>query len=116
MRVAGATLTVGGRNLHLWKRAAFTGDDPELLSNTVNGGQNQFATTEEFTVPQPRRWLVRLNLQFLGTSHDQNPAIPLRGNGDRRDHRRHDRLQPRRRQSVGDRRADLQSKYRRAYA
>lgn len=64
MRAAGASLVVGGRNLHIWKKAAFDGPDPEMQANTVNGGQNQFASVEEFTVPNPRRWIVRLNLQF----------------------------------------------------
>ncbi len=64
MRAAGASLVVGGRNLHIWKKAAFDGPDPELQANTVNGGQAQFPSVEEFTVPNPRRWIVRLNLQF----------------------------------------------------
>jgi TonB-linked SusC/RagA family outer membrane protein len=64
MRAAGASLVVGGRNLHVWKNKAFDGPDPELQANTVNGGQAQFASVEEFTVPNPRRWIVRLNLQF----------------------------------------------------
>ncbi len=58
---AGASLTVGGRNLHLWKSKEYQGWDPEVVSNTVS---TQFTTTEEFTVPPPRRWLARLNLQF----------------------------------------------------
>jgi hypothetical protein len=61
---SGASLVLGGRNLHLWKKKAFDGDDPEIQANTVNGGQGQFASDEEFTVPNSRRWLVRLNLQF----------------------------------------------------
>ena len=64
MRAAGASLVVGGRNLHVWKKKAFDGPDPELQANTVNGGQAQFASVEEFTVPNPRRWIVRLNLTF----------------------------------------------------
>jgi TonB-linked SusC/RagA family outer membrane protein len=64
LHAAGASLVVGGRNLHLWKKKSFEGDDPEVLSNTTLTGQTQFATLEEFTVPQARRWLVRLNLQF----------------------------------------------------
>jgi hypothetical protein len=55
---------VAGRNLHLWKSSKFQGYDPEVISNTQTVGTNQFATTEEFTVPQPRRIVVRLNLQF----------------------------------------------------
>ncbi|MEP6730626.1 MAG: SusC/RagA family TonB-linked outer membrane protein [bacterium] len=64
MRATSASLTVGGRNLHLWKDKGFQGYDPAVISNTVNGGAGQYATAEEFTVPQPRLWLVRLNLQF----------------------------------------------------
>jgi hypothetical protein len=64
LRVASGTLTLGGRNLHLWKSSEWTGDDPEVQSNTVIGGSRQFTSTEEFTVPPSRRWLVRLNLQF----------------------------------------------------
>jgi TonB-linked SusC/RagA family outer membrane protein len=63
-RASGASLTMGGRNLHLWKDKAFTGYDPEMLSTTTNTGTTQFLSAEEFTVPQPRRWFVRLNVQF----------------------------------------------------
>jgi TonB-linked SusC/RagA family outer membrane protein len=59
-----ASLTVGGRNLHLWKSKEFDGPDPEVASNTTVGGARQFESIEEFTVPPSRRWLVRLNLQF----------------------------------------------------
>ncbi|MGI8484678.1 MAG: SusC/RagA family TonB-linked outer membrane protein [Thermomicrobiales bacterium] len=61
---AGASLTVGGRNLHLWKNNAFQGPDPEIVANTEHTGAQQLVTFDEFTVPQSRRWLVRLNLQF----------------------------------------------------
>lgn len=64
LHAGSASLTVGGRNLRLWKNPAFQGYDPEVLSNTTTRGTLQFASTEEFTVPPPRRWLVRLNLQF----------------------------------------------------
>jgi TonB-linked SusC/RagA family outer membrane protein len=64
LHASSASLTVAGRNLHLWKSSKFTGYDPEILANTQTTGTNQFATTEEFTVPQPRRIVVRLNLQF----------------------------------------------------
>ncbi len=59
--VRAASLTAGGRNLHLWKSADYQGWDPEVLANTTG---TQFLTTEEFTVPQARRWIFRLNLQF----------------------------------------------------
>ena len=64
LRAAGGTLTIGGRNLHLWKSSEWTGPDPELQTNTTLTGTNQFASLEEFTVPPSRRWIVRLNLQF----------------------------------------------------
>jgi len=64
LHASSASITVAGRNLHLWKSSKFQGYDPEVLSNTQTVGTNQFATTEEFTVPQPRRIVVRLNLQF----------------------------------------------------
>ncbi|HEY2067806.1 MAG TPA: SusC/RagA family TonB-linked outer membrane protein [Gemmatimonadaceae bacterium] len=64
LRAAGGTLTIGGRNLHVWKSSEWTGPDPELQSNTVIAGTRQFGSVEEFTVPPSRRWLVRLNLQF----------------------------------------------------
>jgi TonB-linked SusC/RagA family outer membrane protein len=64
LHASSASLTLAGRNLALWKSSKFTGVDPEMLSNTQNGGSLQFATTEEFTVPQSRRFIVRLNLEF----------------------------------------------------
>lgn len=64
LHAASASVTVAGRNLHLWKSSKFQGYDPEVISNTQNTGSVQFPTVEEFTVPQPRRIVVRLNLQF----------------------------------------------------
>jgi hypothetical protein len=64
LRTAGASVTVGGRNLHLWKSKDWTGPDPGVISNTGTTGQTQYVTFDEFTIPQPRLWLVRLNLQF----------------------------------------------------
>ncbi len=64
LRASAASLTVGGRNLHLWKDREFQGYDPEVLYNTVNTGTRQFFTAEEFTVPPARRWFIRLNIQF----------------------------------------------------
>jgi TonB-dependent starch-binding outer membrane protein SusC len=64
LHASSASITVAGRNLHLWKSSKFQGYDPEVLANTQATGSLQFATTEEFTVPQPRRIVVRLNLQF----------------------------------------------------
>jgi len=59
-----ASITLAGRNLHLWKDSAFQGYDPGVISSTQTTGSNQLATTEEFTVPQPRRVVVRVNLEF----------------------------------------------------
>ena len=64
LRAAGASVVLGVRNLHVWKKKTFDGPDPDFLSNTTTTGTLQYVQTEEFTVPQPRRWLVRLNLQF----------------------------------------------------
>jgi hypothetical protein len=57
-------LVFGVRNLHVWKKKSFDGPDPDFQANTTLTGTAQYASIEEFTVPQPRRWLVRLNLQF----------------------------------------------------
>ena len=63
-RVAGASLTVGGRNLGLWK-SDYDGDDPEVLGlGTTSSGINQLFNADVFTTPPSRRFLVRLNLQF----------------------------------------------------
>jgi TonB-dependent starch-binding outer membrane protein SusC len=60
----GASLTVGGRNLALHKASDYQGWDPGINSNTTATGTTQFLNTEEFTVPLPRLWFVRLNLSF----------------------------------------------------
>jgi hypothetical protein len=59
-----ATLTVGGRNLALWKASDYQGFDPQINSSTTATGSSQFFNSEEFTVPLPRLWFVRLNLSF----------------------------------------------------
>jgi len=64
LRAGGASLVFGVRNLHVWKKKSFDGPDPEFQANTTLTGTAQYVSIEEFTVPQPRRWLVRLNLQF----------------------------------------------------
>ena len=64
LRASGASLVFGVRNLHVWKKKSFDGPDPDFQANTTLTGTAQYASIEEFTVPQPRRWLVRLNLQF----------------------------------------------------
>ena len=59
MRVGGAALTLGGRNLHLWTK--YDGRDPEV--NGADGLVNPFRADVE-TLPQVRRAFVRLNVQF----------------------------------------------------
>jgi TonB-dependent starch-binding outer membrane protein SusC len=58
MRAAGASLTVGGRNLGLWTN--YTGFDPEVISATGAA----FTTTDFLTAPPVRRFTARLNLTF----------------------------------------------------
>ena len=63
-RVSGASVTVGGRNLGLWK-SDYEGDDPDVLGlGTTNSGVNQLFTADVFTTPPNRRFIVRLNVQF----------------------------------------------------
>jgi hypothetical protein len=64
LRASAASLVFGVRNLHVWKKKSFDGPDPDFQANTTLTGTQQYISVEEFTVPQPRRWLVRLNLQF----------------------------------------------------
>ena len=59
LRVAGASVSVGGRNLSLWTK--FDGRDPEV--NGADGLTNPFRADVE-TLPQVRRAFARLNLQF----------------------------------------------------
>jgi len=59
MRVGGASLAVGGRNLHLWTK--YDGRDPEV--NGADGLVNPFRADVE-TLPQVRRAFARLNVQF----------------------------------------------------
>ncbi|HEV2752190.1 MAG TPA: SusC/RagA family TonB-linked outer membrane protein [Gemmatimonadales bacterium] len=64
LHASGASITLAGKNLHLWKSSKYQLWDPGVLSNTANGATAQYATTEEFTVPQPRSFVVRLTLQY----------------------------------------------------
>ena len=59
MRVGGASLSVGGRNLHLWTK--YDGRDPEV--NGADGLVNPFRADVE-TLPQVRRAFARFNIQF----------------------------------------------------
>lgn len=58
--VQGATLSFAVQNLRLWKNAAFTGRDPEVIS--TSGGQ--FTRDDFLTQPNPRTSVMRLNLTF----------------------------------------------------
>ena len=64
VHASGASVTLAGKNLHLWKRSQYQLWDPEVISNTGTTGTLQYATFEEFTVPQPRRFVARLTLQY----------------------------------------------------
>ena len=64
VRVSGASLTLGGRNLGLWK-SEYEGDDPDVLGlGGASSGVNQLFNADVFTVPPNRRWIARLNFQF----------------------------------------------------
>ena len=64
VRARSAAITVGGRNLALWK-AEYEGHDPEVLgTGAPASGINQIFNSDVFTTPPSRRWVVRLNLQF----------------------------------------------------
>jgi TonB-linked SusC/RagA family outer membrane protein len=56
-----ASLTVGGRNLALW--TDYSGADPEVLSAATGTGTS-FLREDFFTVPQPRRVVLKMNFTF----------------------------------------------------
>ncbi|HJU75936.1 MAG TPA: SusC/RagA family TonB-linked outer membrane protein [Gemmatimonadaceae bacterium] len=56
--VSGATLGIGVQNLHIW--TDYEGADPELLSAAAI----DFSRDDFLTMPNPRRWTLRLNLNF----------------------------------------------------
>ena len=58
--VESASLGFAIQNLRLWKNAAFTGRDPEVISAAFN----QFSRDDFLTLPNPRTTVVRLNLTF----------------------------------------------------
>ena len=63
-RVTGASITLGGRNLALWK-SEYEGDDPDVLGlGGSAAGVNQLFNADVFTTPPSRRYVVRLNVQF----------------------------------------------------
>jgi hypothetical protein len=53
-----ASITLAGRNLGLWTN--YTGPDPEVVSTATAG----FLVEEFLTMPQPRRFVVKANLNF----------------------------------------------------
>jgi hypothetical protein len=58
VRASRLSLTLSGRNL--WTITDYTGIDPE-----VNGfGQRNFSSTDFFSQPQVRYWMLRANLGF----------------------------------------------------
>jgi hypothetical protein len=60
----GATLTLAARNLGLW--TGYEGD-PEVvsyISESAQGGPEQYWQTDVLTMPQPQRWLARLVVRF----------------------------------------------------
>jgi TonB-dependent starch-binding outer membrane protein SusC len=59
LRIAGSSVTVGGRNL--WLSSKYNGWDPEV--NGADGLVNLFRA-DVFTTPQNRRLFTRLNFQF----------------------------------------------------
>lgn len=64
-RASSASITVAGRNLHLW--TDFRGSDPEVLGTGPGSGGTlftQFYNVELFTLPPTRRWSARVNVQF----------------------------------------------------
>jgi TonB-linked SusC/RagA family outer membrane protein len=59
----GASLTLGGQNLKLW--SDYSGFDPEVLAQSVTStGSAQFQREDFFTIPTPRRFIAKVNLQF----------------------------------------------------
>ena len=63
-RFSGASITLGGRNLALWK-SDYDGDDPDVLGlGGSASGLNQLFNADVFTTPPSRRYVLRLNVQF----------------------------------------------------
>jgi len=64
LRVANSSLTVGGRNLALWKPHYLGYDDTEVLALQDRGATGQLFRADLFTLPQVRRLLARFNFEF----------------------------------------------------
>jgi len=57
-RIQGVTLGLGVQNIALW--TDYEGSDPELLS----AAGVDFTRDDFLTMPNPRRWTLRLSLNF----------------------------------------------------
>ncbi len=64
LRVAGSSLTVGGRNLGLWAPHYLGYNDPEVLALQGAGVAGELQRTDLFTLPQVRRLFARLSFDF----------------------------------------------------
>ena len=58
----GGRITVGGRNVALW--TGYEGVDPETTPNILSRETASFSSYSFFTLPEPRRLIIRLSLQF----------------------------------------------------
>jgi hypothetical protein len=56
-RASSASVTLAARNVALWTK--YSGPDPEINSST-----GSFSRSDFLTVPSPRRWVARFNVQF----------------------------------------------------
>lgn len=57
LRASNASVSLAGRNLKLW--TDYSGPDPEML-----GAATTTSRTDFLTLPQARRWVARVNLNF----------------------------------------------------
>ncbi|MQA92319.1 MAG: SusC/RagA family TonB-linked outer membrane protein [Gemmatimonas sp.] len=64
LRASSASITVGARNLALF--TDYSGADPEVLSQASEfaAGSNSFVREDFFTMPLPRRYVVKMNVSF----------------------------------------------------
>jgi len=60
LRTSAMSVTLSGRNLHLW--TDYTGLDPE--ANSVPGDANAEGNHDGGTAPQPRHWMLRIDARF----------------------------------------------------
>jgi TonB-linked SusC/RagA family outer membrane protein len=64
LRVASASLSVGGRNLGLWQPHYLGYNDTEVLALQDRGANGQLFRADLFTLPQVRRLFTRFNVEF----------------------------------------------------